>query len=176
MYCRQRDTIPTTEFNEILDRRHSNLRYPEKGESVRDALQKINAPQAWKDSEKGIEFSLLVPEQSAQSVSSIASWYDTTITSQTVSMLSMFRALNNGHMVKLISTSPRPKSSPPGKRAITSRLVSGPPALAESDFIVAEASSLMRSPARGAGCERIFEIWRLWDCTSLEKRAQERVK
>ena len=44
-----------------------------------------------------------------------------------VKMLSIFKHLNSGHMVKLTSTKPRPKSSPPGKRATTSKLVSAAP-------------------------------------------------
>jgi len=47
--------------------------------------------------------------------------------------------------------------------------MSDPPALAASDFAVAEALSLIRSPAHGAGCDKIFEIWSAWDYTSFEK-------
>ena len=90
-------------------------------------------------------------------------------TSQIVRMLSIFRHLNKGHIVKLISTNPLPKSNPPGNLATTSRLVSAP-------SLLAEASNRMISPGRGAGNERIFEIWRVWDWTSLENRAQERVR
>jgi hypothetical protein len=61
-----------------------------------------------------------------------------------VRILSMFKHLNRGHIVKLISTKPRPKSSPPGKRAMTSKL--------ESVLSLLElASNFISSPARGAG-------------------------
>lgn len=88
-------------------------------------------------------------------------------TSQIVNTLSIFKHLNNGHMVKLMSTNPLPKSRPPGNLAITSRLVSSilvlPDAPADERPArgVREASSLMSSPARGAGCARIFEICRV---------------
>ena len=52
--------------------------------------------------------------------------------------------------MKLMSTRPLPKSSPPGNRAMTSRL--------ESPSFLGLASSLIISPARGAGCARILEI------------------
>lgn len=85
-------------------------------------------------------------------------------TSHTVNTLSIFKHLNSGHMVKLISTNPLPKSRPPGNRAMTSRLVSSllllPEAPEEARPVsgAREASSLMSSPARGAGCARILEI------------------
>jgi hypothetical protein len=71
-------------------------------------------------------------------------------TSQIVRILSILRHLNRGHIVKLISTSPRPKSKPPGNRAMTSRLA--------SPSFLGLASSLMRSPALGAGWANILEI------------------
>jgi len=87
-------------------------------------------------------------------------------TSQMVKILSMFKHWNSGHIVNwvrgrsllplneqeisgrtLTSTSPRPKSNPPGKRQTTSML--SPPI---------PASSLIISPARGAGYSRILDI------------------
>lgn len=88
----------------------------------------------------------------------------------------MFKHLKSGHMVKLTSTKPRPKSSPPGKRATTSKLVSEAPAWVDEPAVVDEASKRTSSPGRGAGCERILEIWSVWDWTSLENRAHESVR
>ncbi len=88
----------------------------------------------------------------------------------------MFKHLKSGHIVKLTSTKPRPKSSPPGKRATTSKLVSEAPPWLDGAAVVGEASKRTSSPGRGAGWERIFEIWRVCDWTSLENRAQESVR
>lgn len=90
-----------------------------------------------------------------------------------------------GKQHTLTSTRPRPKSSPPGNRQTTSMLSPAEP-----------ASSLMISPARGAGVSKILDIcltsgrigkpiqmwrasrwtYRVCDCTSLLNRAQLSVR
>lgn len=69
--------------------------------------------------------------------------------SQMVRMFSRLRQVNSGHIWKLTSRRPFPKSSPPGMRQIISRLPSASLGL---------ASSLITSPDLGAPKERILAI------------------
>lgn len=155
----ERDPAPSSELDEVLDSVYGNAkdRWVPREEQNPARRCEGDLRRTWRISVK-ISICTGVDDTRAR-------------TSQMVRMLSMFKHLNSGHIVKFTSTRPRPKSSPPGKRATTSKLVSE--AEPEDE---AEASRRTSSPGRGAGCDRILLICRVCDWTSFEKRAHERVR
>lgn len=153
VHCRKSDPAPSAELDEVLDSVHGN---------AKDGRM----PREEQNSARGCESDLWC------TLSICIGAHGVRIrTSQMVRMLSMFKHLKSGHMVKFTSTRPRPKSSPPGKRATTSKLVSEP-----EPEDAADASRRTSSPGRGAGCDSILLICRVCDWTSLEKRAHESVR
>lgn len=148
MNGRESYTIPSTEFDEIPDRIYSDLKHVQHyitwgkhthlHQASQDILRKIRYD-LWALVRSELPLRKQIHLENAAGH-----------TSQIVRILSILRHLNRGHIVKFMSTSPRPKSKPPGNRAITSRLA--------STSFLGLASSLIRSPALGAGWASILEI------------------